>query len=134
MSALKFDLHSIYTKVIALLVVTTYILVPVYLFWHMEHMADSHMMSDQDCPYITGHNAVCPMDISEHLSTWQNIKVILPIIKFLTAHSNFLFVSLICLSLLVTQLVSYLQRQKYRHVQLLFTSLFSQGILNGKAY
>jgi hypothetical protein len=134
MSILNRDLNTIATKVVTLLVVTIYLFVPVYLFWHMEHMADDHMIPTQDCSYITGHNSICPMDISGHLSIWQQTSVIVPTLKFTMPYLNALSISLICLSLLVIQLVFYLQRQRYRSIRILFTSLFSQGILNGKAY
>jgi heme/copper-type cytochrome/quinol oxidase subunit 4 len=128
------SIQSTFTKVATLLVATIYLLVPVYLFWHMGHMTDHHMVADQDCPYITGYSSVCPMDLSEHLSTWQHTPVVLPILKSITPYFNLLLISFLCLSLLLTQLICYLQRQRYRSIPMLFTSLFSQGILNGKAY
>lgn len=119
-------------RFITLLVISLYLFIPMYLFGHMMHMTDSHMMSSKDCPYLVGEHSICPMDFSEHVSAWQNMLIVMtPISKMLF---TFILMSFVYLAISVARYIFYIKRKRHRSVFILYRELFAQGILNGKAY
>jgi hypothetical protein len=120
-------------KIISSILMFVFMVVPILLFNHMTHMIDAHMMGDQECPYLSGSDSVCPMDFSIRLNALQNV-IVTPFSKLVIVNFGILFLYIVCISLCIVRLNFYFKRERYRDIPIMFQELFSQGILNGKAF
>ncbi|MEI6316694.1 MAG: hypothetical protein WCO65_03140 [bacterium] len=121
-------------KLASVFLIFIYMIIPVLLFGHMTHMIDSQMMGHQDCTFLVGSDSVCPMSFPAHLGILQNVIVVPLFYKLLILCSSVIFFGFIYVSLNIIKSSFYFKRKRYRDIPLLFQELFSQGILNGKAF
>lgn len=125
-------------KLIAFVVLSLYLLLPLYIFQHMMSMSHEHMspMANFDCPYMDGQSAICPLDFFGHLNSLQkNLLIVLPSFKIITLLIfSFLFLNFIYTSPPLIKLVLYIKRQRYKIINDLYQTLFSKGILNTKVF
>jgi len=135
MTGKYFNFKNSFVQGIVFLILSLYLLFPMYMFQHMTHMSHMHSMPLQNCPYMTGESAVCPIDFFGHLSVWQNMSRGLITLK-VTLATLFFIVFLGALSFLSTLREFFLDRKKqqFQTIPLLYQTLFSQGILNSKAF
>ena len=124
-------------RVFVLIILIAYITIGGFGFMHAYQMLGHDHMDMTPCPFMQGHEAICTMNASEHLTAWQT--------AFTTILSNhYLLLSLFALSL--WGLFSYIvwrppDRNKLRfiifnrnkRIPTLYETLYSKGILNPKA-
>ncbi len=61
------------------------------LFFSLVHIVNMHsMVSETGCPFLLTDGSICSVEISDHLSLWQNLSLATPLVLFL-----FLFLFLI---------------------------------------
>lgn len=109
-----------------------YILLAVFGLFPMEsnHM---HSMSPNydDCPFILGEHSICAMDTIGHISAWKNL-----IGSILVNLLNIILPIILVLFLIYLNTINLARSRLYikpLHENFI-TILFSQGILNSKAY
>ena len=121
-------------KMSSLVLLGVYIILPIFILIHSSSMSPSHIEMAPKCPYMTGEYSVCPISPSIQLDLWKNISMsIVPVFSILFAT---IAISLFVFFVLhkIMSLLLYIKTQKYRYVHFLYQFLFSQGILNSKAY
>lgn len=85
------------------------------------------------CPYMIGEQGLCPMDLFDHIASWQQFSnAVFPAM-------NILVLSLVVmvgfwLYLSSSPPLSYLRLHRRKFTEPLYQSLFSSGILNSKAF
>ncbi len=93
---------------------------------HMQHMHG-------DCPYTVGEQGICPLSLADTLSNWQQLSTTIFLAKYMpliAAFSTIIFLLYICAS----PPLLYLVRHWHKSIEPLYQFLFSNGILNSKAY
>ncbi len=92
------------------------------------------------CPYEAGQSAVCPMNLFDHIESWQNALRTIPHNTLLILFNIVILTVLFFNILKLKEYFEYFKIKYYKRKQLSFfnpvfyTYLFSQGILNTKAY
>jgi hypothetical protein len=102
----------------------------------MNHDINHNMnhVGMSNCSYIVGQDVFCNMNIIEFITKWENMfSIIIP------SYNTLFFLifipvsfSLLIVSLLPFKLFIYLKRRL--NILILYEWLFSDGILNSKAY
>jgi hypothetical protein len=103
---------------------------------HIMDMADMKQSATEHCPFMTAHETICSMTISEHIRAWQSwLSTFLPSTEVLTIaiFFNLLFLPLLY-STPILRLLLYAKRRSWLTGRQTIISLFSQGILHTKAY
>lgn len=87
--------------------------------------------ADIGCPFMVGETSFCSMSLFEHIEHWQSTFTftLIKLLSFLTIVAPFIFVLLI-----VVQPRLYERPPQGTDFPTLFQQLFSQGLLNSKAY
>lgn len=116
------------------MLVIAYMIIPFYFVAHMMHMEDSGMAPMSDCPYSIGQYSVCPLDFAGHLNVWQEVSVVSAPSLFISVVYLIAVFSIALLALSIVKLLSYLKNNLRKKLYILYQELFSQGILNTKAY
>ena len=116
-------------KIINITILTAFIFVAVF---GVMGLAPDHQ-HEPGCPFMPGEQAICPMGLLEHITSWKNIfAVLLPSVLLILLLTSLA----VNLKLYLLKLLFAFQRFKLQvpHFSLnLFQELFSQGILNPKA-
>ncbi len=122
-------------KILAVAVIAFSFFAPIYSVQHIKHM-HSHMMPVSGCAYVASQSAICDMRLFDGFREWQNTLInTLSQFKYLALLTFCIIVSLsLYFSPTILASVFYLRRQKYIPFQDLNQELFSQGILNSKAF
>ena len=109
----------------------------------MHMNADKNIFDTSHCPYMEGGSSVCPMNSFNNIEMWQNtLRVILNEAFYLV----FVLLLLTTTSLFpketlwLKEMYEWQKIKRYRlkyftfYKPLLYSYLFSQGILNSKSY
>lgn len=124
-------------KIITLSVIVFYFLVPISLSNHLMNMSmnDSMNMSmDYECTHITGENSFCDVNIFNHLNLWKNISMFVSVSAKIISPVVVLFLVFISINFAVNNLFLYLKRKRFKDILILYSELFSSGILNSKTF
>ncbi len=130
------NLNSTRTKIIGLGVIFLYLMLPMYIFNHMMSMGEVHTSSVPDCPFMTDQSSFCPIEFFAHLDILQKNLLHTPLAFkiILTLFMGLLFFILTYTSPPLVGLLAYFKQRKHKIISDLYQMLFSQGILNSKAY
>ena len=94
---------------------------------HMGHVTHS-------CPYMVGEQGLCTMNLFDHIASWQQFSsAVFPLMNILLALSLVVFSSF-WLYLSSSPPLIYLRLHRRKFTEPLYQALFSNGILNSKAF
>lgn len=124
-------INKSYKKILGIIAVTSFIFV---VSFGAINMVPSHH-HEPGCPFMIGEQAVCAMDLFDHIRAWQStFMAYLPSVLLLIA------LAYVCSAFWKitdppNRLLSYLYRPRRCQADrnILYQELFSQGILNPKA-
>lgn len=125
------------TKTFGILVLLMYLVIPILFFQNVNSLGDGRQMTSMpNCPHEEGKQAVCPMDFSFYSGVFGVISTIN--IRDLQIFIFILILGLLCKFIYKepqnTKPALYFKNQKYKNLVCLYQRLYSNGILNGKAY
>ncbi len=120
-------------KILFALTLLGYVLITVFGFIHVAHMAEMNMPMEH-CPFAIGEHTLCQMSVTEHIRAWEQFSArFIPTLGVLLFTPVFLFFFLDKkYSPFLSRPLFYLKRQRLRNYSL-YQELFSLGILNPKA-
>jgi hypothetical protein len=127
-----------FSKTLAVLALVGYLGFGFFGFLHLLQMASGHMhhaVAD-DCPFVRIEHSVCTATLTSHVRVWQDLTSLLfPLTHSLWLLTTSLFVGL-ALACTRTERKQFLyaKNQAPPRYNNLLQSLFSQGLLNPKAY
>ena len=87
--------------------------------------------TDTGCPFMVGETSFCSMSLFEHIEHWQSTFTF-TLVKFLSFFT--VVVPFILVLLVVSRPKLYEWFSEYVRFPTLLQQLFSQGLLNSKAY
>lgn len=112
-------------------VVFTYMFLSLFGLLRTSHISQAGHMT-HDCPYMVGEQGLCPMNLFDHIMAWQQFSeaVFLPMNILLS------LIALVGFHLYFSSSppLSYIRLRRRKFTEPLYQSLFSDGILNSKAF
>ena len=127
---------SIFRNIVFFSTIAFFLFLPLNLFFHMEEMSQTHIMSTNECSYTSSESAICPMNFFVDLiQLTQSLFTTVPSFKFIILSILcFIAINLLIVSISIEKIVLYIKRQRYRNIQNLYQLLFACGILNPKIH
>lgn len=123
-----FDLKFLFAS----LVVITYAFLSLFGVINLSHNLHTDHNTIPNCPYMVGEQSLCQMNFLDHVVAWQHFAKatfastnLLPVLIFFTGLAVYLSASPPNLSF---------KSRRYVAFEPLYQSLFSDGILNSKAF
>lgn len=98
----------------------------------MMGMSDHH---EPGCPFMPGEQAICQMDVFDHISAWQSMfTTTLPALAIYLVLTAVIFVAWIYYSPPDLFVRAFLERRRFEPARIsIIQELFSSGILNPRA-
>lgn len=130
------NLNNTPAKIVSFGIIFLYLMLPMYIFTHMMSMSKTHTSSVPDCPFMTDQSSFCPIEFFAHLDILQKNLLHTPLAFkiILGLFMSLVFFILTYASPPLVGLLVYLKQRKHIVISNLHQMLFSQGILNSKAY
>lgn len=117
--------------IVSSLILLAYISIAVFGLFSLSSVHHHSTSSNDMCPFVVGEQSICMMSVVDYMHSW-NAVVRISLLKML----NVVY-SIALLSALVYFCLHAFVRKRFFYYPLrerFFAQLFSQGILNSKAY
>lgn len=125
---------KIVLKLVTFFMVSLYLLAPVAISEHVMRMNSDIATMGQHTE--EKENGTCDMSLAEHLGLLEKMSLaVVPLFQILSLLCIFiLFFYFLPFVTKITRDTFYFKKQRHRSLLVLYQELFSQGILNSKAY
>ncbi len=117
---------------LALTVIITYSFLSLFGVLQTYHTSNMGHMT-HSCPYVAGEQGMCPMNIFDHIAAWQQFsEAVFPVMEVLLL--SLVVIAFFWLYFSSSPPLSYSRLRRRKFNEPLYQSLFSDGILNSKAF